>query len=644
MPKRPREHRIEQESVDKFSLHLPEEWLFRSKEKDYGLDGEVEIFENDVPTGILFWVQLKATDSKKDTDIFNYDFSIEALNYYLTLDLPVLLVRYSSHYDKLYYRWCHEIDLFYAKENSKTFRVSFPPNNFVSSNEFDSNLNLLKSIKRIKSGKISLPINSSLKISAKKIKDIPHILIEQKLKKELNEFKSVLSINEEERLLNITLSEEELTVNLVGFVGCTFHNIAKRDEKSFISDLAKDIILGFAVSLIQVGLLDLGVRVIFESKLETRLAQKRELFLKILPVLLDTTFFKKTFELIDQLLEEDNTSIIGPLAQAVTLFRKKSLTDEKIKALENFFEKRIKSALNSEDYLSAGMYSYNLGNHYRSQNQLFLAFKYYLQAKKYAPIYLKQSYFYSELAGVLFLLQKFRFSSHLYKIAIECGGPDEIKPRYADALMFAGFYKEAYDLFDSYLASSKDDTDEWILKRIMLYQLLEEYDLPRQLRKIEAAGKLSDVTEVETKEEKLDKLNKALELDLLCGLAWFNLGVLQAEEKNMEEATLSFTMCGLIQDGDIESWVNATLCSFNVESLAVITILIIRTAYSKFHDDYLNILYKNIASQQKPEVLEAVSLLVNEALPKISDRELPELRILHEDGKFRNILDTSLDR
>ena len=46
MPKRVYQHEIEDSSRAKFQLALPRKWVFRDKAKDYGIDGEVELFDN----------------------------------------------------------------------------------------------------------------------------------------------------------------------------------------------------------------------------------------------------------------------------------------------------------------------------------------------------------------------------------------------------------------------------------------------------------------------------------------------------------------------------------------------------------------------------------------------------------------------
>ncbi|UBZ13493.1 DUF4365 domain-containing protein [Flagellimonas marinaquae] len=63
---RSRTHILEEESLLELKKILPIEWVIREKPKDYGIDIEVEIFTSKGEyTGIVFWIQLKATDSKQ---------------------------------------------------------------------------------------------------------------------------------------------------------------------------------------------------------------------------------------------------------------------------------------------------------------------------------------------------------------------------------------------------------------------------------------------------------------------------------------------------------------------------------------------------------------------------------------------------
>ncbi|NTV47524.1 MAG: DUF4365 domain-containing protein, partial [Chlorobiales bacterium] len=62
MPKRPKQHQLEDYSINQFKQLLPRCWIVREKGKDYGIDLEVELVDpQDNPTGEMFLVQMKAT-------------------------------------------------------------------------------------------------------------------------------------------------------------------------------------------------------------------------------------------------------------------------------------------------------------------------------------------------------------------------------------------------------------------------------------------------------------------------------------------------------------------------------------------------------------------------------------------------------
>ena len=104
MTRRPRSHELEAESRLAFSASLPSAWVFRDLTPDYGLDGIVEVFnEQGLATGHLFFVQLKATDQTAAAP--RVRLPLRLLDYYTTLVLPVLLVVFHAPTSALYARW-----------------------------------------------------------------------------------------------------------------------------------------------------------------------------------------------------------------------------------------------------------------------------------------------------------------------------------------------------------------------------------------------------------------------------------------------------------------------------------------------------------------------------------------------------------
>ena len=122
MPKRPKKHQIEDISINEFKKLLPREWVYREKDKDYGIDGEVEIFTDDgIATGCIFYIQLKATDSKDKKVHTKVQIDNDTINYFQTLELPTLIIRYVDETNCIYFKWAHTIDRYKQKKEVKSF-------------------------------------------------------------------------------------------------------------------------------------------------------------------------------------------------------------------------------------------------------------------------------------------------------------------------------------------------------------------------------------------------------------------------------------------------------------------------------------------------------------------------------------------
>ena len=108
MPTRARSHILEEQSIRRFGDALPPGWVYRCKTPDYGIDGEVEIFDVDgSSTGLSFNVQLRATDDVARADRVRLE--TDELNYYRSLDIPTVVVRYGSTSGSLFWQWASNI-------------------------------------------------------------------------------------------------------------------------------------------------------------------------------------------------------------------------------------------------------------------------------------------------------------------------------------------------------------------------------------------------------------------------------------------------------------------------------------------------------------------------------------------------------
>jgi len=91
--KRPKEHVIENISSIILRNKLPESWILRDIEPDYGLDKTLEIVEGEVVTGKEILIQLKGTRTPNfHHDYLSFSLNVSNLLYYMERDTPILLI------------------------------------------------------------------------------------------------------------------------------------------------------------------------------------------------------------------------------------------------------------------------------------------------------------------------------------------------------------------------------------------------------------------------------------------------------------------------------------------------------------------------------------------------------------------------
>jgi Domain of unknown function (DUF4365) len=125
MRQRTREHELKTLSERDFANRIPVAWVDRAVDsEDYGLDRQVDIFEAGRPTGIEFYVQLKATDQDLPQGLA-VSMPVKHRDYYPALALPVLMVRFHAPSGRMFAKWFHTYDPHYAarppREDAKTF-------------------------------------------------------------------------------------------------------------------------------------------------------------------------------------------------------------------------------------------------------------------------------------------------------------------------------------------------------------------------------------------------------------------------------------------------------------------------------------------------------------------------------------------
>lgn len=105
---RVRNHELEEFSLAALRLALPGKWVIHEFKRDYGIDVQLELFdERGMALGLRAYGQLKATDGSENDDELSLD--RDHFEYWSSHSDPVLLLRYFSATQSFQWCWLHEV-------------------------------------------------------------------------------------------------------------------------------------------------------------------------------------------------------------------------------------------------------------------------------------------------------------------------------------------------------------------------------------------------------------------------------------------------------------------------------------------------------------------------------------------------------
>lgn len=109
-------------------------WFFREQfVKDYGIDAQVEVVENDKPTGQLIAIQIKSGESyfsESDESTITYRPDSKHIEYWLRHDLPVIITLFNPTEDKFY--WV-PVSKDTIEKTKRAYKIVIPKSNVLNS-------------------------------------------------------------------------------------------------------------------------------------------------------------------------------------------------------------------------------------------------------------------------------------------------------------------------------------------------------------------------------------------------------------------------------------------------------------------------------------------------------------------------------
>lgn len=121
-------------------------WFFREQfVKDYGIDAQVEIVENNDPTGQLIAIQIKSGESyfaESDENTITYRPDANHVEYWLRHDLPVIITLFNPKEGKFYWT---PVSRDTIEKTKKAYKIIIPKSNVLDS----KNCSLLKRVYKL---------------------------------------------------------------------------------------------------------------------------------------------------------------------------------------------------------------------------------------------------------------------------------------------------------------------------------------------------------------------------------------------------------------------------------------------------------------------------------------------------------------
>jgi tetratricopeptide (TPR) repeat protein len=561
MPQNPRAHQLERESRLAFRGALPSTWVPRSWDQDYGLDEHVEIFSNaGVATGRSFLVQLKATDQADIGKAIAVRLKTRTVSYLREQDLPVLIVRFHAPTGTLFARWFHTFDPHYGRRNQKTITFHLTEGDRWSESTPTQLEEEVERFRYLRTQRLTFPVRVELRLVDKEVQGVGRGALLLDLRKYFNEIPDLVELGTNaaptERTdppVVIEVSTETTVINANSAPTVTLHHTFDYEQTQARERLAIDVVVAFALWLDQVGETNEAARLARNFLARSNTIQDDSTLLRLLGCFVRSHRIPEALDLAEE-LETSGESWASQVLSTSLLLRAGSLTPTEKSAVEGYLRRACAKADELGDADAGRVAYYNLGNFLRSRNDEE-AFACYASAAELDPHYLDRPYFCRELAGLLFLLGEFDTAAFMYERAIGLEAGAHTRALWADALLFAGRYREALTALEEYLAAEPDPPPEFVLKSMVLPRLVARFGDVQRRRPDEAVG-LAGVPPGEPSHE--SAIEEALERDALCNVAWFNLGVtLAAHEKDNDRALFAFLLAALTAPSDVEAWSNA---------------------------------------------------------------------------------------
>lgn len=460
MPGRPFQHVLETRSRTALTNALPDEWVLESREHDYGIDLDIEIFEEGAATGLRIPVQLKGQqDSGSPARV---KLKKTSISYWKESDSPVIVIIWDEKTDSLWWEWQYLLDTHKSKDTAVKVSV-------VVGRKWGAStaLDILREARAHKAAvrgeyETPLPLNITIENDLRGDQAITRLIVAKVRRSLLARPEVVLARGTESGQLMLDVRRTEVSIRLRGTAGVVLHfdkqfreTGAARDE--LVTNIVDDILSSVATLSGAVGLRALTDFLLGQVAERSQLLLSERGLARSLGQLAQAGDFDAFTTLFVRAVCHDNDVLRAIAWQSLAFF-----TDVIPSAKRLALIARIEGELPRGDDYSRALYS--LAQTVKNDDSA-IALRLFMEAASEDPAYKRRAYWWSDIGAIYFNGGRFDKAVECYLEAVKLS-EDSTLFLLADAYLMSGQLDEALATFTKASESGLEEVPEWKMKRI----------------------------------------------------------------------------------------------------------------------------------------------------------------------------------
>lgn len=460
MPGRPFQHILETSSRSALSAALPQEWLLEPREHDYGIDLDIEIFEDGYATGLRIAVQLKGQQNSGSPARVKLRRS--SISYWKESDSPVIVVIWDEKTDTLWWEWQYLLDTHKSKNTAVSVSVVIP-------RRWDSATpsEILREARAHRAAvrgeyETPLPLQVITHEDLQGDQVITRLTVAKVRRFLLARPEVVLAKGTEPGQLILEIRRTQVSIRLLGTAGVILHFLRPtpkdgpaRDE--FVKYIVDDILSSVATLSGAIGLRDMTDYLLGQVAERTQLLLSERGLARSLGQLAQAGNNEAFTTLFVRAIQSDDYTLRGIAWQSLVFFTEVMPANKK-KAFIN----QIENALPRGDDYSRALYT--LAQNIKDDDSA-KALELFHAAAVEDPAYKERPYWWSDVGVIHFNAARYDEAIIHYEKAVALG-EESTMFLLADAYLMSGRMGDGLDTFHQAAESGLEEISEWKMKKL----------------------------------------------------------------------------------------------------------------------------------------------------------------------------------